>query len=239
MLNLNIDTKDSDILDVLRIIQLCDSNFPIGSFNHSYGMETYLRDDRVHNTDTFQKWLNTYLTKQFIYSDGICIKMLYELLEKKDFKGILDLDRKITVQTIAKESRNGNKLVAGRMIKMFLDLYNCELIKTYEDNIKNKKAFGHPSIVFGMLMYSLNISMKEAIIYYIYSTISTLIQNAVRTIPLGQKDGQLLLKSFIEILEGLYEFINNADYDYFGVSIPGIELSQINHESLTFRLFMS
>ena len=239
MLNLNTDTKDSSILEVLRIIQLCDSNFPIGSFNHSYGMETYLRDDRVHNADTFAKWLNTYLTKQFIYSDGICIKMLYELIETNNFKGILDLDRKITVQTIAKESRNGNKLVAGRMIKMFLDLYECEIIKTYEDNIKNKKAFGHPAIVFGMLMHSLNIPMKEAIIYYMYSTISTLIQNAVRTIPLGQKDGQLLLKSFIEILESLYEIINGADYDYFGISIPGIELSQINHETLTFRLFMS
>ncbi|MDO4534570.1 MAG: urease accessory protein UreF [Clostridium perfringens] len=239
MLNLNIDTKDSDILEVLRIIQLCDSNFPIGSFNHSYGMETYLRDDKVHNADTFAKWLNTYLTKQFIYSDGICIKMLYELLERKDFKGILDLDRKITVQTIAKESRNGNKLVAGRMIKMFLDLYDSEIIKLYEDNIKNKKAFGHPSIVFGMLMHGLNIRLKEAIIYYIYSTIATLIQNAVRTIPLGQKDGQLLLKKFIEILGELYEIINSTDNDYFGVSIPGIELSQINHENLTFRLFMS
>ena len=239
MLNLNTDTKGSGISGVLRIIQLCDSNFPIGSFNHSYGMETYLRDNRVHNADTFAKWLNTYLTKQFIYSDGICIKMLYEFLDTNNFKGILDLDRKITVQTIAKESRNGNKLIAGRMIKMFLDLYDCEIIKVYEENIKNKKAFGHPSIVFGMLMYSLNISMKEAVIYYIYSTISTLIQNAVRTIPLGQKDGQLLLRDFIEILEGLYEIIDNADYDYFGVSIPGIELSQINHETLTFRLFMS
>ena len=239
MLNLNIDTKDTDILEVLRIIQLCDSNFPIGSFNHSYGMETYLRDDRIHNTDTFAKWLTTYLTKQFIYSDGMCIKMLYELLDKKDFKSILDLDRKITVQTIAKESRNGNKLVAGRMIKMFLDLYDCEEIKGYEQNIKNKKAFGHPSIVFGMLMHSLNFTMKEAVIYYIYSTISTLIQNAVRTIPLGQKDGQILLKTFIEILEDLYEAIDDADYDYFGISIPGIELSQINHETLSFRLFMS
>lgn len=140
MLSLNIDTKDTHILEVLRIIQLCDSNFPIGSFNHSYGMETYLRDDRVHNTDTFAKWLTTYLTKQFIYSDGMCIKMLYELLDKKDFKGILDLDRKITVQTIAKESRNGNKLVASRMIKMFLELYNCEEIRVYEHDIKNKKA---------------------------------------------------------------------------------------------------
>ena len=239
MLSLNIDTKDTHILEVLRIIQLCDSNFPIGSFNHSYGMETYLRDDRVHNTDTFAKWLTTYLTKQFIYSDGMCIKMLYELLDKKDFKGILDLDRKITVQTIAKESRNGNKLVASRMIKMFLELYNCEEIRVYEHDIKNKKAFSHQSIVFGMLMYSLNFTVKEAIIYYIYSTISTLIQNAVRTIPLGQKDGQILLKKFIEILEELYEIINRTEYDYFGVSIPGIELSQINHETLTFRLFMS
>ena len=88
-------------------------------------------------------------------------------------------------------------------------------------------------------MYSLNFTVKEAIIYYIYSTISTLIQNAVRTIPLGQKDGQILLKKFIEILEELYEIINRTEYDYFGVSIPGIELSQINHERLTFRLFMS
>ena len=239
MLNLNIDTKDSDILDVLRIIQLCDSNFPIGSFNHSYGMETYLRDDRVHNTDTFQKWLNTYLTKQFIYSDGICIKMLYELLEKKDFKGILDLDRKITVQTIAKESRNGNKLVAGRMIKMFLDLYNCELIKTYEDNIKNKKAFGHPSIVFGMLMYELEIKCEDAIQYYMYSTASTLIQNAVRTIPLGQKDGQILLKECSESFDNLTKIINELDEDMFGANVPGIELAQIQHETLIFRLFMS
>ena len=66
-----------------------------------------------------------------------------------------------------------------------------------------------------------------------------MIQNAVRTIPLGQKDGQILLKEFCEDTEILFEKIENADLDYFGLNVPGIELSQINHETLIFRLFMS
>ncbi len=40
---LNSDTNIS-IKQYLDLLQLCDSAFPIGSFNHSYGMETYLRE---------------------------------------------------------------------------------------------------------------------------------------------------------------------------------------------------
>ena len=238
MLNLNTDTK---ILKVLKIIQLCDSNFPVGSFNHSYGMETYLRKDEIKNTETFRNWLKIYLNKQFIYSDGLCIRILYDILKEHGkleiTKEIIELDRKITVQSIAKESRDGAKLIAGRMIRMFIDLYDFEILKEYDKKIK--EAFGHPAIVFALALYSLGLNVKETICYHIYSTISTLIQNAVRTIPLGQKDGQILLKEFCEDTEILFEKIENADLDYFGLNVPGIELSQINHETLIFRLFMS
>ena len=89
------------------------------------------------------------------------------------------------------------------------------------------------------LMYSLKFSMKEAIIYHMYSTVSTLVSNAVRTIPLGQKDGQLLLKEFSCEFEKLYDIVINLDYEYFGANSPGLELSQIKHEIMEFRLFMS
>ena len=240
MLNLNTDTK---ILKVLKIIQLCDSNFPVGSFNHSYGMETYLRKDEIKNTETFRNWLKIYLNKQFIYSDGLCIRILYDILKEHGkleiTKEIIELDRKITVQSIAKESRDGAKLIAGRMIRMFIDLYDFEILKEYDKKIKQTEPFGNPAIVFALALYSLGLNVKEAICYHIYSTISTLIQNAVRTIPLGQKDGQILLKEFCEDTEILFEKIENADLDYFGLNVPGIELSQINHETLIFRLFMS
>ena len=229
---------NNNIADVLKVIQICDSNFPIGSFNHSYGMETYLRLKKVYNTETFREWLKVYLNEQFIFSDALAIRMLYEYLNNDDLESILDLDR-ITVQTVAIETRNGGKLVASRMIKLFLDLYDFDLLKEYNTKIVNKEAFGHPAIVFGMLMYSLGFNLKEAIIYHMYSTVSTLISNAVRTIPLGQKDGQLLLKEFSEQFESLYDIVISLDDDYFGANSPGLELSQIKHEIMEFRLFMS
>lgn len=230
---------NNSIADVLKVIQICDSNFPIGSFNHSYGMETYLRLKKVYNTETFREWLKVYLNEQFIFSDALAIRILYEYLNNDDLESILDLDNRITVQTIAIESRNGGKLVASRMIKLLLDLYDIDSLKEYNSKIINKEAFGHPAIVFGMLMYSLGFNLKEAIIYHMYSTVSTLISNAVRTIPLGQKDGQLLLKEFSEQFESLYDIVISLDDDYFGANSPGLELSQIKHEIMEFRLFMS
>ena len=230
---------NNNILDVLKVIQICDSNFPIGSFNHSYGMETYLRLKKVYNTETFREWLSVYLNEQFIFSDGLAIKMLYEYLNNNDLESIWDLDNRITVQTVAIESRNGGKLVASRMIKLFIDLYDLDLLKEYNRKLINKEAFGHPAIVFGMLMYSLGFNLKEAIIYHMYSTVSTLVSNAVRTIPLGQKDDQLLLKKFSGEFEKLYDIVINLEYEYFGANSPGLELSQIKHEIMEFRLFMS
>ena len=230
---------NNDILRTLRVIQICDSNFPVGSFNHSYGMETYLRLKKVYDTNTFNSWLNVYLREQFIYSDGLAIRLLYEFLEEDDMESVYELDRLITVQTVAKESRNGGKLVASRMIKLFMDLYDFDLLKDYERKLRKKEIFGHPALVFGILMYSLGFNMKEAIIYHMYSTVSTLISNAVRTIPLGQKDGQILLKNCNEEFENLYKKIMDLDYDDFGANSPGLELSQIKHETMEFRLFMS
>ena len=122
---------NKDISDVLKVIQICDSNFPIGSFNHSYGMETYLRLKKVYNTETFKEWLNVFLNEQFIYSDALAIKMLYEYLNDNDLESIWDLDNRITVQSVAIESRNGGKLVASRMLKLFMDLYDFKLLNKY------------------------------------------------------------------------------------------------------------
>ena len=239
MLSSHITTNNENIIDILRVLQICDSNFPIGSFNHSYGMETYLRNNEISNGKEFRKWLNVFLNNVFIYSDGLALKILYSYLDNDYDSKMYELDRLLTVQSISKETRDGSKLVAMRMIRMFLDLYECKKLEEYEKKIRNKEAFGHPAIVFGIMMYSLKFNLYETINFHMYSTVSTLVQNGVRAIPLGQKDGALILKEACETFDYLYKKIECMDEECFGGSSPGIELSQINHETLEFRLFMS
>ena len=226
-------------MKILNVMQICDSNFPVGSFNHSFGMETYLRAGDIKDTTTLKTWLLSYLKYQFIYNDGFAIRIVYEELKNNNLDEIWKLDRKITVQNTSKESRDGAKLIGQRMIKTYLELYDIPLLKEYGDRIRKKISFGHPSIATAILLNYLDISLEDAILYYMYSTISTLIQNGVRAIPLGQKDGLILMQEFFPILEKLLLKIMSLENEDFGLTVPGLEISQINHEELVFRLFMS
>ena len=162
MLNSHIPIdNNSKLLDILKVIQVCDSNFPIGSFNHSYGMESYLRNNIIVDSKSMREYLKVFLNNVFIYSDGLGIRMLYEYLKKNEEDKIWLLDRELTVQSIAKETRNGSKLVASRMIKLFYDLYQIDMLKDYEEKIMNKEAFGHPAMVFGMSCMHLSLQKRK------------------------------------------------------------------------------
>ncbi|MCF2626029.1 urease accessory protein UreF [Fusobacterium perfoetens] len=226
-------------MKILNVMQICDSNFPVGSFNHSFGMETYLRDGDIKDTKTLKIWLLSYLRYQFIYNDGFAIRIVFEKLKENKRDEIWKLDRKLTVQNTSKESRDGAKLVGQRMIKTYLELYDVPLLKEYEERIRKKISFGHPAIATAILLNYLEISLEDTILYYMYSTISTLIQNGVRAIPLGQKDGLILMQKFFPIFQKLLAEIMSLKDEDFGLTVPGLEISQINHEELIFRLFMS
>ena len=68
--------------NILSLFQLCDSNFPTGAFSHSYGLESYIQENTVHNQETFFQWLQVYIHEQLIYSDGLACHLVYQALWK-------------------------------------------------------------------------------------------------------------------------------------------------------------
>ena len=38
-------------LSLLQLLQIHDSAFPIGSYTHSYGMETFIQEDRIRTKE--------------------------------------------------------------------------------------------------------------------------------------------------------------------------------------------
>ncbi len=235
----NINEKSITTWQLLNILQVCDSAFPIGSFNHSYGMETYLRENVICDAHTFNRWLTMFFENQYLYNEGLAIKLIYEKLKKNEKNEVWDIDQLLTVQNVAMESREGAKLVAYRKLDVVLELFEIDLLKEYKKRIEENRSFGNPAVVFAILMYYLNVEKDVAIVAYGYSVASTLVQSAVRAIPLGQKDGQRVLQNSLSTLESVREEINKLSIDDLGYNIPGFEISQMNHEILTFRLFMS
>ncbi|WP_211746293.1 urease accessory protein UreF [Paenibacillus sp. Marseille-Q4541] len=225
--------------NTLSLFQLCDSNFPTGAFSHSYGLESYIQEDQVHDQDTLSKWLHVFLHEQLVHSDGLASRLVYDALQDENFEAVWKMDRMLTVQNLPRETREGTQKMGVRMLSLVGSLYEVPVFSLYQQRMNTKKSFGHPAIVFTMIGHHLGVSQSTTILYYLYSVISSIVQNAVRAIPLGQTTGQKIIQHFQGPLMEATEKILSLDKDEFGVISPGLEISQMQHERVNIRIFMS
>lgn len=223
----------------LALFQLCDSNFPTGAFSHSYGLESYIQEDLVHNQATFAEWLHVYLNEQLVYSDGLASRLVYEALENEIMEKVWKIDRMLMVQNLPRETREGTRRMGERMLNLVESLYKVPVLSQYRERINKKQSFGHPALVFTMVGHHLGIPQETTTLYYLYSTISSLVQNAVRAIPLGQTAGQKTIQEFQDVLARAMEKMQDLDEEDFGIVSPGLELAQMRHERVNIRIFMS
>lgn len=224
---------------LLTLFQLCDSNFPSGGFSHSFGLETYIQQDKVVDPETFSQWLTLYVEEQMVTADGYAIKLAYEALENDNLEEVWHLDRVLTVQNMSRETREGTRFMGRSLVKIAEAIYDSEMINLYSKRIQEKKSNAHPAILFALAGHHLKISRDTTILYYMYSTVINLVQNAVRAIPIGQTAGQQIISNFQPILKKAVETINTLNESDFGTIAPGIEMAQLQHENVTVRIFMS
>ncbi|GIO30095.1 MULTISPECIES: urease accessory protein UreF [Paenibacillus] len=223
----------------LALFQLCDSNFPTGAFSHSYGLESYIQEDRVRDQATFAEWLHTFVHGQLVYADGLAVRLAHEALQNGNLDDIWKLDRMLHAQNLPRETREGTQKMGERMLGLVGTLYPEPALSAYRKRIAAKQSFGHPALVFAMAGYHLEASGPATVLYYLYSVVSSLVQNAVRAIPLGQTAGQKVLRHFQEEIAVAAEKVGRMDRDDFGIVSPGLERSQMEHERIHVRIFMS
>ncbi|MCE4953786.1 MAG: urease accessory protein UreF [Staphylococcus haemolyticus] len=223
----------------LRLFQFCDSQLPTGAFSHSFGLETYIQRDVVKDAETFKAWLQLFLNEQLTYSDGLAMRLVYQALENEDTEEILRLDQLIYVQSLPRETRVGTKQMGTRMAKLAMELYDSQWINWYHTQMTEKRAKLHPAICFAMLGHYLGVDIETIIDYYLYQNVSSLTQNAVRAIPLGQTTGQQVVTEMIPQIERTRQHIFTLSKADFGVTAPGLELNQMEHENVNVRIFIS
>jgi urease accessory protein len=177
---------------------------------------------------------------QVTYTDGLACHLAYEYVKEGNIEKLWELDAMLSALALARETREGNRRIGERLVKLCSVLYSeFVLLAEYGQRIRKKEAYGHPAIAFALVAYGLEINQRETIAAYIYSVVQSLIQNAVRAVPLGQTDGQKLLLFVQPLIQQAVQKIEKADAEELGMTSPGLEIAQMRHEHLPIRLFMS
>lgn len=206
------------------LLQLSDSALPTGGFSHSFGFEQYIQSGEIHDADTFAAWLRMYTAQQLTHTDALLVRMLYE--------GVSDVelaDRAVAV-TLPAQVRAADVAIAKRIRSIGEDALSVP---------RSDAETAHPAIEYGRIARTLQVPLDDAVTGHLTGTVSTLIQNAVRGIPIGQTAGQRLLATAHEWIEQAGAAVYHLAFSDLGMTAPGMEIAQMQHERLHVRMFMS
>lgn len=224
----------------LTLLQINDSMFPIGGFNHSYGLESYVSQGIVHNTKTAAQYAENMLRESVYYNDAAFLLKAWDLLEnKKSTRHFEQLDELITALKPAREIREASRKLGIRFLKATGGLMKIPRAKNYLKKIQEGQLYGHYPVAFAIVAFASGIDKKTALSAFYYNILNGIVTNCAKLVPISQNDGQKILFSLQPLVNTLVEQQENMEEELLGVGCIGQEIRCMQHEKQYSRLYIS
>lgn len=222
------------------LLQVNDSLFPIGAYSHSYGLETYIQKEIIHDVESAKRYIKSKLEMDFLYSELLPIKLAYEYGINNDIDKLMDLEEIIEASRAPEEIRIASHKLGSRFIKTISNLeisYDSNIFRKYME--ARKGSYVNYNIVYGVFCSATGIEYDATLERFLYGQTSAMITNCVKSIPLSQTDGQKLLVGCYEDFTKLLNKLKDLNEDMLCISTPGFDIRCMEHEGLYSRIYMS
>jgi urease accessory protein len=223
--------RDGSPLHLLQLFQLFDSQFPVGAFAHSGGLETYGQA-------------------------GAGVSQLCELLAIQIGKGWgrAELAAASSAWTAAGESdaavvltRLALLISAHKTIPSIhetsvrLGRRTLTLLRRLYPNVTSQAPIEppHHAVVLGAAARALGLPLRELLVGYAHSLIAASVATATRCMPVSPGQGQELIVELQPALAAAVSRALGATEDDLFTCTPGLDIRCHQQASLTTRLFQS
>lgn len=217
------------MLPLLRLQQLADSAFPIGSAAHSFGLES-LVDARLLKVDNLAVFLDGYLSESGVLEAAYCSASC-----GAGVREWLELNADLGARKLARESRDASAAMGRRFLRLAANMSGHELLveaSTFESEL-------HLACCFGLAAGELGIDASTAAAAYLQQSITALVSACQRLLALGQTQAHQILWSLKPAILRAVKHPAATSPTHVGCFTPLVDIASARHATLYTRLFMS
>ncbi|KGF87828.1 Urease accessory protein UreF [Prochlorococcus marinus str. GP2] len=216
---------------------LISPNLPVGGFCYSEGMESYLQNKNLKDSNSVKELIMSELEIGQIRLDGRLLLDFFDIFNeindgknlKINSKKLLSLDKWILSSKDSIEMRE-------QQTQMAKSLFDITKEFGFEYLYENNKKISWP-LAWSWACYCFEISKLEMVENFFYAWSANQLSAALRIIPIGSTEAQVIQKDLLAIISKVSKEImdKNIDDIYFGN--VGLAMAQQNHNDLYTKLF--
>ncbi len=215
------------ITKFLLLLQLFDSQLPVGSFSYSWGLETYATY-QISKSE-LKELIQVNLLQGSLGLDLAFCALTYQVLKNK-----------VSLSSLIEEVSSFKFLppsfeTSTRLGKNFLRL--CERLFDFKDVPEELRRTPHKCIVVGWIGWKLKLSLKLLLLSYAHSEIKALLSAAIRCIKISPEDTEKILLSLKEeITQKVDSLLKSPEKNLYS-STPLFDIRFYQQKFLFTRLF--
>jgi urease accessory protein len=185
-------TSDRPARSLLCLLQLASPALPVGAYSYSEGLENAIAQTWITDAATLHHWLDRELTYGAIRLDAWVMAQIYHAARSPDPTTLIPWDRWLSATRETEELRQQGWQMGRSLWRLWgqLDPETMHhLPPTLHTALEQRCNF---ATSFAIAAAHWQIALADALVGYLHSWASNLINAGVKAIPLGQTTGQQL-----------------------------------------------
>lgn len=222
--------------NLIRLFQLIDSSLPVGGFVYSMGMESAIKSKLLKNETDLKRYLLVY-ADQLISFDFPFLEAAYE--QAKTPRKWDDLTGAYRAMLMNPNLEKSALVLGKNWTRLLFSLYKNDKIQHFKKQLEKEKIPLYYTLIFGMCMSLLNVSLSEARSMFLYTALRDQVTALTRLGVVGPMGGQGLLTYVLEKTEKKNELYETIPYEKATKSAYIMEIVQLNHHKIYSKLFQN
>lgn len=225
-------------ISLLNGLRFVDSFFPSGGYAFSSGLEAAVQGGAVRNAEELSRYVVESLTTGIGEREAVAVGLAHDACVSGILQIALKADQELEAMKLGRESRTASRQMGRQVIRLAANQHARQsLIEDYLAAVEAGQTPGHLALSFGLTLAAAGWSKEETIAAFLYQTATGFVAAAMKLMPIGQREGQWLLESWIEVIERVSH--NAAHQQRLQSWSPVQDIYAMRHSRLESRLFRS
>ena len=220
-----------------RLLAWLSPAYPIGAFSYSHGVETAVEEGLIRDRASLVMWMETVLLAGTGRVDGALFGAAWRAAAAKDWPAFDAIAERAAAWRGTSEMALESRQQGGSFLSITRNAWGHADLDAAHERLAGEIAL---PVAVALAAAAHGIALEMALSGYLHAFTANLISAAVRTVPLGQTDGQLALAALeVYVIGAVRAALAVEDLDEVGTATPLLDWCSLRHETQYTRLFRS
>ncbi|MCZ6581669.1 MAG: urease accessory protein [Thaumarchaeota archaeon] len=221
----------------LGVLQLSDSFFPTGIFATSNGLEFLFVEKKVLGMENVMEIIRTIIVSQIGPSD--CVALANTFDEITNFDKIIEIDNIAFATKSIKEIRDASVRSGIQLVKCVAGFVEDKMINQYQRYIAENRVHGIFPVAFAICCNALKIKKEKCMMMLLYGFTVGMVGAALRLGLIQHFEGQKIIHSIKPIITETIKKNSNKSLEEMWQFAPQMDITQMNHEKMDSKMFIT